>query len=242
MKFNSHLSEATLLKRNFKFLAEIVLRNRKKLTIRCPNIGNMQGCDTLGSKIWYSNALGYHCLPTWELVEVDFGHLVCINPEVLKPLVVEGIRNGIIQELQGYNILHTGGHFDQFRSQFLLLEKEAKQCYLAIEHVFVGNENCEGFFPSAIGDGLPNMQALMQAKENGHRAILCFCITNNSIKNIKLSNKMDAKYCALMQQAMEMGVEVMAYKAEVTFVSIQLQTGVPVLVLENSKIDRDLAR
>jgi sugar fermentation stimulation protein A len=240
MKFNSHLSEATLLKRNFKFLADIVLHNRKKLTIRCPNIGNMQGCDTLGSKIWYSNALGYHCLPTWELVEVDFGHLVCINPEVLKPLIVEGIRIGVIKELQGYNILHTGGHFDQFRSQFLLLEKEAKQCYLAIEHVFVANENGDGLFPTTSGDGLPNMQALMQAKENGHRAVLCFCVTNNNIKNIKFHAQLDAKYCALIHKAAEIGVEIIAYKAEVTLSAIQLQSNIPVCVLENSNIVKDL--
>jgi sugar fermentation stimulation protein A len=239
MKFNAHLSEATLLKRNFKFMAEIILRNRKKLIIRCPNIGNMHGCDILGSKIWYSNALGYHCLPTWELVEVDFGHLVCINPEVLKPLVIEGIRNGVFKELQGYSILHTGGHFEQFRSQFLLLEKEKTQCYLAIEHVIFANDTGDGFFPAGIGDGLPNMQALIQARESGHRSVLCFCVTNNSVKHLKISAQLDERYYGLLQQALEVGVEVVVYKAEVTLTSILLQTSIPLQIVEKANINND---
>ena len=92
MKFNSQLIEATLLKRQYQFLVEIILNSKRKYMIRCPYLGNMAGLDILGSRIWFSKAVGHQSLDDWEIVEVDGGHLVCINPELVKPLIIEGMK------------------------------------------------------------------------------------------------------------------------------------------------------
>ncbi len=237
MKFSSQLSEATLLKRSFKFMAEVVQDNRQKMMIRCPNIGDIQGCDTLGSRIWYSNAIGYHCLPTWELVEIDGGYLVCVNPEIIKPLVIEGMRLGKIKELQDHTILHAGGQFDQYRSQFILTEHKSQQCYVAIEHVILSNNNGDGFFPSASGDGRNNLHALIQAKEEGHRAILLFCVTNNAITKLKINSDIDPECLRLIRKAQELNIEVIAYKAETSFEGLQLEYSLPILEFAGETTD-----
>lgn len=236
MKFSSHLTEAVLLKRVLRFMAEIVLPNRQKLMIRCPNIGDMRGCDILGSKVWYSNAVGYNCLPTWELVEVDGGHLVCVNPELMKPLVIDAIKKGMIHELANYNILHAGGQYDQFRSQFLLLEKDQKQCYVGIEQVIMLGDHGVGIFPSSVGDGSQNLQALIQARDDGHRAVLLYCVMHNGISYIKPAFKFDVGYEKILSQAMADGVEVLAYRASINFESIELNTSIPVLFAEREKL------
>jgi len=232
MKFNSHLTEAVLLKRTMRFMAQVVLGNRQKIMLRCPNIGNMQGADILGSKIWYSNAIGYHCLPTWEIVEVDEGHLVCVNPELMKPLIVEAIKANIISELENYTILHTGGHFDQFRSQFLLLEKNQQQCYVGLEHVIIGNNQGEGLFPGGMGDGRDNLEALLQAKESGNRAILIFCVTHQGVEQIKIASHIDNEYQRLIRAAMDAGVEIVAYKANMSTHNIELNQKIEVILPE----------
>ena len=230
MKFSSHLTEATLLKRPLKFLAEVVLPNRQKLMIRCPNLSEMLGCDILGTKLWFSNAIGYHCLPTWELVEVDGGHLVSINPELMKPLVIEAIKQGTIDELSDYNILHTGGGYDQFNSQFLLLEKNEQQCYMGLEHVTLGDEQGKGYFPERVGGGIENLSALMQAKADGHRAILFYCVVHTGIDNIKPAVHIDQEYKANLQQAVSKGVEVLAYRTSITLQGIELSTPLNVML------------
>lgn len=235
MKFSSHLTEAILLKRVLRFMAEIVLPNRQKLMIRCPNIGEIHGCDILGTKIWYSNAVGYNCLPTWELVEADGGYLVSINPELMKPLVIDAIKQTLIPELSAYNILHAGGQYDQFRSQFLLLEKNQQQCYIGIEQVLIIGDNSVGVFPGTVGDGIENLQALIQAREDGHRAILLYCVMHSGISYIKPSTHTDPEYGKLLMRALADGVEVLAYRASINLENIELNTPLPVLFAERAK-------
>jgi sugar fermentation stimulation protein A len=232
MKYNSHLTEAILLKRVLRFLGEIVLPNRQKLMIRCPNIGDMCGCDILGTKIWYSNAVGYHCLPTWELVEADGGFLVSINPELMKPLVIEAIKKNIITELTGYNIMHAGGQFDQFRSQFILLEKDQQQCYMGIEQVIIIGDKGVGLFPGNTGDGIENLNALIQARSEGHRAVLFYCVMNTGISYIKTQADSDSTYFSLLQQAVAAGVEMIAYRVTINLETIEITTQIPVLPAE----------
>jgi sugar fermentation stimulation protein A len=235
MKFSSHLTEAILLKRVLRFMAEIVLPNRQKLMIRCPNIGEMPGCDILGTKIWYSNAVGYNCLPTWELVEADGGYLVSVNPELMKPLVIDAIKQNLIQELGGYNILHAGGQYDQFRSQFLLLEKNQQQCYVGIEQVLIAGDNGVGIFPGAVGDGIENLKALIQAREDGHRAILLYCVMHGGISYIKPAMHVDPEYGKLLLRAVAEGVEILAYRANINLENIELSISLPVLLTDRVK-------
>lgn len=234
MKYNSNLTEAIFLKRTLRFLVEVVLPNRQKIMIRCPNIGEITGCDILGTRIWYSNPVGYNCLPTWELVESDNGFLVNINPELMKPLIIEGVKNQIITPLHGYNIMHTGGQFDQFRSQFLLLEKDKQQCYVGIEQVLALGENGVGLFPVTNSDGIENLQALIQARKDNHRAVLLFCAMHTGINYIKPTT-ISSQYLGLLEQAIAGGVEIIAYRTSISLDNIELTTQLPVLPAEMAK-------
>lgn len=236
MKFSSHLTEAILLKRILRFMGEVVLSNRQKIMVRCPNIGDLRGCDILGTKIWYSNAVGYHCLPTWELVEVDNGYLVCINPELMKPLIIEAIKKDVINDLKSFNILHAGGQYDQFRSQFLLLERDQQQCYMGIEQVLLLGEHGVGLFPTSGGDGIENLHSLIQARNEGHRAVLMYCVMHTGISYIKPHVELDPDYYKLLQQAINAGVELMAYRVSITLENIELTTQLPVLPAEHIKL------
>lgn len=236
MKFNSHLTEAILLKRVLRFMGEVVMPNRQKLMVRCPTIGDLRGCDILGTKIWYSKAVGYNCLPTWELVEVDNGFLVSINPELIKPLVIEAIKNNTIVQASGYSLRHIGGQFDQFRSQFLILENDSRQLYLGIEQVLNLVESGIGAFPVNYGDGIETLYALIQACQEGHRAVLLYCVTHTGISYIKPQLDLDPKYTQLLHQAIAIGVEIIAYRVNITLEQIDLTLQLPVL---SSELVRD---
>lgn len=236
MRFSSNLTEAVFLKRPLSFLVEVVLPNRKKTMIRCPNLGEMRGCDILGTKVWYSNAMGQNCLPTWEVLEADGGYLVAINPELMKPLIIEAIKKNVISELSGYTILHAGGQFDQFRSQFILLESGVQQCYVGIEQVITLDERNHGIFPGVLGDGLDNLRALIQARQDGHRAILLYCVMHMGITQMQHNSRLHAEYNELLQQAISNGVEVLAYRATINLQSVEITTPLPIQSFERVKL------
>ena len=234
MKFNSHLNEGILLKRSLKFLAEVVLPCQQKIMIRCPNLGPMTGCDILGTKIYYSSPVGYHCLPTWELVEVDGGHLVCINSELIKSLVIEAISLGNIAELSGSKLLHTAIRLDSnhelFQIDNLLLEQNGRKCYLGLEHVILGDERGEGFFPNYSGQGINTLNNLIAAKQEGLRAVLLFCVLHTGIEYLKPAEHICAQYAKLLNLAVAQGVEVIAYRSIISLQDIEIAHQVPVVL------------
>ena len=234
MKFNGYLTEAILLKRTINFLAEVILpHNKQKLIIRCPNLDSMSGCDILGSRIWYSNATECNCLPTWELVEIDGGYLVCINKELIKPLVIEGIKKGVIDNLYDYNMLHINTH-EQSNYPSLLLESDHEKCYLLLEEIMAGNASGEGIFPETHAFGLKKLQNLINIRKEGHRAVLFFCVMHNGLMSIKSSVYTDPEYSKLLKSAIEVGVELLAYRVSISLQCIELETRLPVLFSEDA--------
>jgi len=235
MEFSSPLTQAVLLKRYKRFLAEVVVNNEENRLIYCPNQGMMRGCEILGSRIWFSHTFNpQRRFPdTWELIEVDAGYLVCINTQHPLPLLIEGIQNGVIQPLQGYARLQLAPppldehHFD------MCLEKEAsdEKCWVALNHVTLGDEIHRGFFPDAITEkGVQQLRALIHAKQLGHRAILFYAVLHSGIERIFPADHIDIQYGYALRQAMIAGVEVMAYRVGISLEEISFVKPVEVCI------------
>jgi len=228
MKFTSHLSQATLLKRTLKFLTEVITPNRQKLIIRCPNLMLPHNCDILGSKVWYSNATGQNCLPTWELVEVDGGHLVCINPDLVKPLVIEAISNGVIDELSNFTVVYSGAVNEQHQAKNIWLEDgNGKVCFVALEHIILGDNNCQGYVTGAETASLVNLSNAISIHQEGHKAMILHCVTHTGVSNVKYAHDLNAEYLKLLQVAVKMGIEVLAYKVTISYQEIKLTYQIP---------------
>lgn len=233
MKFISYLTEATLLKRNLGFLAEIALQNKRRLMIRCPNLGQMVGCDILGTKIWYSNASGFNCLPTWELAEVDHGHLVCVNTEIIKSVFNEALKIGVIKELSGYKHMQSLSSYEIIDGPLIMLEKNDLPCCVGVEHVTLADEKGNAFFPDAKGVGLKMLDRLIDVKKDGCRAILFYAVMHTGASCVKPALHIDMRYKEKLLQAKEAGIEIVAYKSVISLNSIELVLPLPVLSSEN---------
>jgi len=233
MKFSSLLIEATLLKRYKRFLADVALLSGKTLTIHCPNTGSMQGCDILGSRVWFSTSDNpKRKYPnTWEIVEVDGGSLVGINTGLANRLVREAIDEQLITELQGYEQVKQEVKYGQENSRIdFLLTKEQEQCYVEVKNVTLGGEKGIGYFPDAITlRGSKHLRELIAMKEQGHRAVILYCVQHTGINEVHPADHIDPIYGKTLRQAMDAGVEVLAYRAKVDPVEIILEEAVPVV-------------
>ena len=232
MKFKQALTEATLLKRQFRFLAEIALKNNQKRLIYCPNLAVLPQSDILGSRIWYSkpDRLSEGCLEIWELTEVNGGWLVCINPNYTELLVREAIELEKIPELQGFHYWQTPVLPALGTGIELLMNSKAEQCFIHLETVLAGNDKNEGYFPNKKGEGLDPLKALIALKENGCRAVLLYCIQHNGVYALKTNDVIDEEYGALLREANLKGVEIIAYRVSIRPDELTLTTKVPVLL------------
>ncbi len=229
MKYHSQLIEATLLKRPISFLMEVVLQSKRRIMIRCPNLGSLNGCDILGTQLWFSAPSNGHCLPTLELVEVNEGFLVGINPEILKELVAEAIHSGFIQELVNYKVIEHNLNYQQDSILNLTLQKDLlENCYVCLEHVIYVNEKLEALFPFNSNCIDANLDYLILRKKQGHRAVLIYCILHSGVKNLKFIELKDSFYVTKIKHAINQGIEVIAYKANISTQEIKINNKISI--------------
>ncbi len=228
MKFKHPLVEATLLKRKH-YLAEAIVEHANRCTISCPNFGPMLGLDALGTNIWLSKNNTEDPHPyTWEIAEVDGGYLVDINTYRSSGLLVEAIGTGKIEEFKGYVV---DKQTDNYFVDLTLVNCVNDKLYLNVENVSYADELNRGFFPMQIScDGYEQLRSLIRAKKDGFRAVLFFCIQNTGINKLYIVEHIDKKYAELFKLAVQNGVEVVAYKSEVTLEQVSLQHKCPIVL------------
>lgn len=235
MKFKHPLTEAIFLRRYFRFLIEVSFNNKKRRMLYCPNLGPMERCNILGTRVFFSgpSRLSDGYLDVLELVEVNGGALVSIHPEHTYTLVREGVHQGVVTELQDFRFLHTAVTKQPGRGVELLLKENGEQCFLHIEQVISSDDRGEGYIPESIHTGVKVLLELMALKAAGHRVILLYCVQHAGIYCLKPADKIDPLYGKTLREAVSKGVEVLAYRVNINLTEMTLASRIPVLLSED---------
>lgn len=233
MQFGFPLIEARLVRRYKRFLADVVLTDGTEVTTHTPNTGSMLGCCTPGSRVWLreaGNPKRKYPL-SWELVETTDGTLVGINTGLSNQLVREAIENGVIVELAGYRQIRPEVRYGSENSRIDLLlsgHDLARDCYVEVKNVTLAERDV-AMFPDAVSArGCKHLRELIAMAAQGFRACLCFCIQRDDVASMAPADHIDAEYGRLLRQARSAGVEVLAYRAEVSTAGVVLSKALPV--------------
>ena len=232
MQFDPPLQPAILLKRYKRFLADVVTPDGRELTLHCPNTGAMTGCAAPGDTVWYStsdNAKRKYA-HTWELTETQQGAVICVNTLRANSLAKEAISAGIIPELSGYNQLKSEVKYGEENSRIdIMLQADDRQnCYIEVKSVTLA-ENEQGYFPDAVTErGQKHLRELMNVAAEGQRAIIFFAVLHSAITRFSPARHIDEKYAQLLSEAQQRGVEILAYKAEISAEGMALKKSLPV--------------
>ena len=234
MKFPAPLVEGRLRRRYKRFLADVELTAGETVIALCPNTGSMMGCVDAGSRVWLSPAAGAtrKLAWTWEIVEINSGTLVGINTHSPNHLVREAIGRGRIPELAGYERMTPEVRYgaESSRIDWLLEGKRRPACYLEVKNVTAAVTDKVALFPDAVSDrGAKHLREMMAVVEKGQRAVLCFCVQRGDVKEVRPADQIDPVYGRTLRLAMEQGVEVIAYRAQVTPRQIHLRDRLPVV-------------
>lgn len=232
MQFTPALQPATLVQRYKRFLADVVTPEGVALTLHCPNTGAMTGCATPGDTVWYSTSLNIkRKYPyTWEITQTAGGEYICVNTLRANQLVKEAISLDLIPELRGYNSLKTEVKYgaENSRIDFMLQAEDQPECYIEVKSVTLADRD-NGYFPDAVTlRGQKHLRELISVAAEGKRAVLFFAVLHSAIGKFSPARHIDPKYAQLLNEAQKQGVEVLAYKAELSADNITLRSALPV--------------
>lgn len=231
MRLPTNLIPGRLLKRYQRFLADVQLDSGEIVTAHCPNSGSMTGCKAVDSPVLLSQSdnpsrkLKY----TWELVSVQ-GYWIGINTGLPNRLVREAIEAGVIQELQGYTTIRPEVPYGKNSRIDLLLTGSPGCCYVEVKNVTL-REGEMALFPDAVTTrGQKHLRELMEVVQNGGRGVIFFVVQREDCHSVGTADTIDPEYGRLLRQAVNNGVEALAYQAHVTPEAIRIVRPLPIML------------
>lgn len=244
MKFSSSLQQGILIQRYKRFLADVSV-DGQTLTLHCPNTGKMTGCSEPGWTVYYSTSdNAKRKYPhTWELVQNSQGQFICVNTHKANALVAEALTNKVISSLAQYTEIKPEVRYgsENSRIDFLLRGEGLADCYVEVKSVTLlddavcsyldhspNKEPGQGYFPDTKSErAQKHVRELMQCVRDGHRAVLLFCVLHTGISRVSPAAHLDPKYGALVREAMELGVECLAWRADIDAQGMRLVEPAP---------------
>lgn len=189
----------------------------------------MTGCAVPGSRVWLSRSESKtRKYPhTWELVETRQG-LACIRSVLANQVVKEALTAGLIPGFEDYPTVRSEVKYaDNSRADFML-EGDARRLYIEVKSVTLCRDFGVGAFPDAASErGRKHLSALRDVLDSHTRSVMLFCVFHSGIESVCAAGDIDPAYREALLEAIAAGVEVLAWKAEVSTAGIVLSHSLP---------------
>jgi sugar fermentation stimulation protein A len=230
MHLPSPLKSGILLRRYKRFLADIQLDSGEEITAHTPNTGSMMQCAVPGYRVLVSTSDNPNrkYQYTLELIEVNRSW-VDTNTLRANRVVEEGLRQGGISDLQGYNV-QPEYRFGESRIDFFL-EKGESKVLIEVKNVTLCCDTKKACFPDAVTiRGQKHLRELIAAVAQGYRGIILFLVQRGEARSFSPADEIDSEYGRLLREAVAYGVEPLAIQTAVTPETVSLARELPVVL------------
>ncbi len=231
MRFATPLVQATLVRRYKRFLSDHRLACGTIVTAHCVNPGAMMGICETGARTWLEpvSSATRKLKWTWQIVK-SAETLVGCNTGLPNRIVRDAIENREIQELTGYETLRCEVRYGTGSRVDILLEDPARRsCFVEIKNCHLRRFGRLAEFPdSRTVRGARHMVELARTVEQGHRAVVVFCIQRDDCDSFAPARDIDSDYADAFERALSRGVEALAFSCKVTKHEITLHRSMPI--------------
>ena len=229
MHFPQSLKQGALTIRYKRFLADITLPDGREITVHCPNSGSMRTCSEPGSPVCYSRSDNPKRKYPHTLEMIHNGKTwIGVNTLRTNHIVAEALENKQIKELNHFETLKREVKTSADSRLDLRLEAGGKQTYIEVKNCSLV-ESGRALFPDAVTvRGTKHLKELARLVTLGHRGVIFFLVQRLDCDCFSPAAAIDPVYAATLAAAQRKGVEVLAYQAEVTPVSIEIVRSLPV--------------
>jgi sugar fermentation stimulation protein A len=159
---------------------------------------------------------------TWEMV-----HNGCcwigINTHLANRVAEEAVANHVIAELRGYDGVRREVRYGENSRVDLLLEGGDGICYVEVKNVTLVDGEGRYAFPDAVTSrGLKHLGELATMVRGGHRAVMLYVVQRSDGGAFTTAADIDPAYAEGLRRAVDGGVEVLAYRAEVSPEAVEI--------------------
>jgi len=219
------LTDAVIIKRYKRFLADVVLADGREATVHCPNTGRMTGCWEPGAPVQLSHSDNPRRKLAWTLERVDMGAgWVGVNTHRVNAVVAETLEKGRLPGLDRYGRLRrevqVSLHDHRSRLDLVLDQGEQPDAYIEVKNVTL-LEGDKLKFPDAVTvRGTKHLQTLRQLVADGNRGIMIYALNRPEGKCFETAAAVDPDYANALLQARTAGVEVIPLRLQHTAAGI----------------------
>jgi sugar fermentation stimulation protein A len=227
MKFQKKLVHGRLIRRYKRFLADVELDNGKQVIAHCTNSGSMKTCLQEGAEVYMTpvNDPERKTRFTWEMIKIR-GSWVGINTNVPNRLAYEAVQNGEIKRLKGYDLVEREVTYGDSRFD-LYLENDREKCFVEVKNVTMKSGKY-GLFPDAVTKrGKKHLHSLIRLKKEGIRAVMLYIVQRTDVDVFGPAWEIDPDYSETLNEAYEIGVEIIPLQAKVTPSRIEIVREMP---------------
>lgn len=228
MKWERPLTEAVLLKRYKRFLADVKVGG-DFITAHVPNTGSMTACwepnwkcalsvsDNPNRKMPHTLELTYNG-ETW----------IGVNTANANKLAHKWLKEKLIPELADYSVIQPEKKIGDSRIDFYL-EGHATlpPCYVEVKSVTLKLDGLAQF-PDAVSErGQKHLNELMDLKKQGFRTAMLYIVQREDVSSMKPAASIDKKYAELLKKAHAAGVEIFVYQCKLSLNEIGFGKALP---------------
>ena len=232
MDFATPLVEGRFVRRYKRFFVDVELPSGEVVVAHCPNTGTMKSCLEEQAPVWISPSTNpkRKLKWTWE-VSVVGGVPILVNTSRPNRVVREAIEAGQIPSLSGYASVRPEVKYGSQNSRIdlLLSQGDSPDCYVEVKNATLSLGNGIGAFPDAVTTrGLKHLEELAEVVQAGQRGFLLFLVPRSDVQQVVPADAIDPAYGAALRRVVAEGVEVEAWRAQVTRTQVTITERVPV--------------
>ena len=210
--------EARILSRYKRFLADVELDDGTASTAHCPNSGSMLGCVGERWPVMLSTSDNPNRKYPHTLEMVHNGACwIGINTQRANSVVEEAIRGGLIDELQKLDQLRREVKLGEKSRIDFAMDSATGRTWIEVKNVTLVDNGGRYAFPDAVTSrGAKHLRELTAAVAAGDRAVMLYLIQRSDGQGFTTADDIDPAYGKELRRAVDAGVEVLAYRADVS--------------------------
>ncbi|MDD3408607.1 MAG: DNA/RNA nuclease SfsA [Methanobacteriaceae archaeon] len=210
--------EGVFKNRPNRFIAEVEINN-ELVKAHVPNTGRCKELLVPDAKVFLLPSNNPKRKTKFSLHFVlNKGVLVSLFSQQANEIVFNSIKQGIVRELQGYNVLEREKTIDNSRIDIYLGKSKdghiLEDCYVEVKGVTLIKDGLAQFPDAPTERGRKHLNELIELKKRGHRAVVFFLIQHPKGDKFRPNWENDPDFAKILNEAYSSGVEILVYKCK----------------------------
>lgn len=226
------MEKGIFLKRPNRFIAHIQIGDRVEIC-HVKNTGRCQELLVPGAEVMVQKCEGSQRKTAYDLISVKKGELlVNMDSQVPNQVVEEWLRAGNLVSKEA--LICREKTYGSSRFDFYIEDGERK-IFMEVKGVTLENQGVVKFPDAPSIRAVKHIRELIECQKEGYEAYVFFVVQLKGARYFMPNEETQPEFAAVLREAREKGVKMMAYDCKVTEDSIEASAPVPIMLHAESE-------